>query len=565
MTAPRKPSQRKWPQLEAEAGAQVATDGRIPRQGCESQTGLKIEEICNEVTEIITENSLKINKIFDNSNITTDYLTVESILHDSSIKARETALNTADIAYSTTNESTILKLYKNFYRLKGIKLRTNRKLNSEIITRTGTVKYSRYVLRPITYEDKILLNEIDEKASIIPLDDYFGLNNYSFNIDPRAMLIIAFEGCKELSFEAAARSVEKILNEYISDETIRSVTDAIGKFVYNREIEKVNSTMNLYNSCKLKPYKNKVDNIIYIEIDRDIVNIRNKKGEKNDENKIIDENNQDIDSKIKGTPWRENKLGLVFSSDNMILKNKKDTQKDQKIKSLIDISTNNDDIDLDDEVNYILTKREYVGYIGSVDIFSKFLFDCALRNGYGKYKTTVLLSDGAPWIKKMKDIYFPDAIYVLNLYYLCKHIYDFAKKVYNNDNSKYVPWAKKAIYLFKKSEHDKIMPEIEEMQRKLPKNEFNLVVYIQNHKNNIDYRTYKRNGLYVGSCHIASENNTVLQDRLKRQGMRWNNDVAQHILTLITKIKSSLWEKDVYIPFLNHCYSRFNSISRLKL
>jgi hypothetical protein len=32
--------------------------------------------------------------------------------------------------------------------------------------------------------------------------------------------------------------------------------------------------------------------------------------------------------------------------------------------------------------------------------FKKLLFESAVRNGYGQYKTTVVVSDGAAWIKK---------------------------------------------------------------------------------------------------------------------------------------------------------------------
>jgi hypothetical protein len=42
-----------------------------------------------------------------------------------------------------------------------------------------------------------------------------------------------------------------------------------------------------------------------------------------------------------------------------------------------------------------ILKKEYTSYIGSNKEFEKHIFACAVRNGYGYYKETVLISDGA--------------------------------------------------------------------------------------------------------------------------------------------------------------------------
>ncbi|MDR2094061.1 MAG: ISKra4 family transposase, partial [Treponema sp.] len=79
----------------------------------------------------------------------------------------------------------------------------------------------------------------------------------------------------------------------------------------------------------------------------------------------------------KGSTWRENKLGLVFSSEN--LKKRKDG------------------------VTQDILQKEYVSSIGKVDEFKKQLFECAVRNGYGEYRDTVIISDGATWIRNMSE------------------------------------------------------------------------------------------------------------------------------------------------------------------
>ncbi|MBO5567394.1 MAG: hypothetical protein J6A79_00365 [Clostridia bacterium] len=79
----------------------------------------------------------------------------------------------------------------------------------------------------------------------------------------------------------------------------------------------------------------------------------------------------------------------------------------------------------------------------------------------------------------------------------------------------------------------------------------NLYTYILNHKDNIDYPSYRYQGLFVGSGVIESGNKTVLQDRLKRSGMQWNVVTARYILSLKAKEQSRMW-KSYVIPFVRY-------------
>jgi hypothetical protein len=102
------------------------------------------------------------------------------------------------------------------------------------------------------------------------------------------------------------------------------------------------------------------------------------------------------------------------------------------------------------------------------------------------------------------------------------------------------------------------LPEIKEMQKKvsLLGNSFDLYNYIKNNIDNIDYAKYRKMGLYIGSGHIESGNKSVVQERLKRPGMRWSYDGAQYLISLRTKLKSNLWH-EVEEIILNH----YNNVS----
>lgn len=97
------------------------------------------------------------------------------------------------------------------------------------------------------------------------------------------------------------------------------------------------------------------------------------------------------DGKMKNPAWHETKLGVIMSSNIMEI------------------------IQSSDDTHFKIKEKEYVNYFGAVDTFEKLLFAAALRNGYGQHETTVIVSDGAPWIFNMKDKLFPDAIHILDI------------------------------------------------------------------------------------------------------------------------------------------------------
>jgi hypothetical protein len=86
----------------------------------------------------------------------------------------------------------------------------------------------------------------------------------------------------------------------------------------------------------------------------------------------------------------------------------------------------------------------------------------------------------------------------------------------------------------------------------LKKASFDLLEYINNNRDNIDYATYMRRVFFIGSGAIESASRTVLQRRLKLPGMRWNIPSAQNIVAPASKYRSCLWESEVVKTICNH-------------
>ena len=345
--------------------------------------------------------------------------------------------------------------------------------------------------------------------SIAPLDTLFRMDKLPFKMTLATMLRATYWAQNQCSYQKAEEIMKNVYGIFINDDTIRQITNYIGEIVFTEDCRKADELYTLYNQGKM-PYPQDKTGILYIETDGAALNTRLK-----------DEN---------GSTWRENKLGVVFSSDNIHSWHDKHNEKQHRI-----------------------LKREYVSYIGSCSEFRKHLLSCAVKNGYGAYKETVLLSDGAAWIRNLRDDIFPDAQHILDYFHLCENVYTFAKYLFGLDEEKYKPWAEDICKALKKSNSNQVLKELLPFKdKRLPNCSVNLYHYIANNVNNIDYKKYLQCGYFIGSGAIESGNKLILQRRLKQSGMRWNTKTAQFLLTLVSKEESGLWNSEVLNSVLNY-------------
>jgi hypothetical protein len=379
-----------------------------------------------------------------------------------------------------------------------------------VITTLGKVSYTRYSLIPKDKASREALTKISGLKSIFPLDSHLGLSGLPFKITPAAMLRIAYWAQNQSSYQRAEDAIYEVMRTRVNDDTIRQVTNFVGERIFINDCAKAVKAYSQLNEGKLA-FSNDLRGILYIEADGAALNTRH--------------------TDDAGSTWRENKLAEVFSSRNIHYWTDKNGKQRHNI-----------------------TKKEYVSYIGSATEFKKHILACALRGGYGRFKETVFLSDGATWIRNIVEEIFPDAQQILDYFHLCENVNTYAKHIFNMDESKYKSWAKDVCERLKDSGYRDVLLELKAFKDKKPSNcPVNLYGYISNNVNNIDYAVYEQKGYFIGSGAIESGNKLVLQDRLKRAGMRWNVNTAQAMLTLKAKAESNLWASDVVSPFLSYC------------
>lgn len=328
-------------------------------------------------------------------------------------------------------------------------------------------------------------------------DELFQINE-EHRLTKDSLELITYIGQLIPGFKNAEEVLLKLRGIEISATQIQILSEEVGKELFDIQMEK----SNLAYSCPevaapAMLEKDKENTILYISMDGSAVNTR-----------VEDED---------GSTWKEMKLGLTFL-DKDVIKRKNDSS--------------------------IITKKEYVTYMGSVEEFKKVLFDSAARAGYGRVKKVVIIGDGAHWIWNMCKELFPDAEYILDFYHMTENVYSYAKELFSGNEKKYKKWADTMIYYIKTEQFKKALKKVARITISVDKanKTVNLEGYLKNNIDKMHYLEYKNKNYYIGSGMIESGNKTVVQKRMKQAGMRWSTDGAQYMAVLRAKHESNRWE-----------------------
>ena len=440
---------------------------------------------------------------FENKDKIFPFSRIEKKLDDFYKKIQEEAIKATELILNSIYQEDLIVKTKREYWEKGINLTVKDSKKITLQTSKGKLTFSRKILRPSSKDDAVKLTDSENVKGIVPLDIFFGIDNLPFKISSSFMLEIARIAVNSNSYKDAQADVFKIFGQIVNHDTIRRVTNFIGKLVYNFDCEKADEAMALYESGGIE-LKNEIDGTLYIEIDGSFINTRTK--------------NKD------GSTWAENKLCMIFNSDNLV------EYKDK-----------------DGEISYKVNKAEYICLLGPVEEFKKHVLALALRNKYNLYKNVVFLTDGAAWIRNLIKELFPNAQQILDIYHLYENMSDFLNAVLS-DEDEIKKYRERWYELIEEGNWKKVIKELEKFKDiKLPKGVVNLYKYILDNKDCIDYPYYRAVYKFIGSGAIESANKYVVKMRFVLSGMIWGREAVKFVLALRCKEYSGMWDTVVEI------------------
>mgnify|MGYP006286956567 FL=1 len=212
--------------------------------------------------------------------------------------------------------------------------------------------------------------------------------------------------------------------------------------------------------------------------------------------------------------WKEVKLGRIFSAKSLHL--------------------------LSSTRNWI-KQSVYVAHVGGhEDFLNKF------ETYTDQYEQDlVFVADGAPWIWNWVEATYSQAVQILDYFHAIEHLIAFALIFFKKGKQK-DEWVKAQKELLLSDGVEQVINNIKSLEcssTKAKEEQDKLLKYYQNNRKRMTYKTFKEQGLLIGSGPIESAHRTVVQRRLKLSGQRWTLEGAQNIVNLRVANMSGYWDK----------------------
>ncbi len=301
-----------------------------------------------------------------------------------------------------------------------------------------------------------------------------------------------------MPFKDARKLCKEFLMISLSVTLMKQVVTRIGAKLHSEHEEKGKRPYTIKNK------ESDVD-VLYIEGDGAMVPV------------ILDE----------GREYKENKLGIVFNNKDIVCKSKKNGDPYAEIQ-----------------------KKKMVSSIAEgVEPFKKMLYAAAVEKGLNRAKDVVFISDGAIWLGKCKEEYFPNAVQILDWYHAVEHLWETAHCLFGEDSkNKCKEWVKPLEDLLWEGNVSIVIKRLVNMalnQKEYKKKQtplFELRGYYESNRNNMKYDEYREKGWYIGSCAIESANKYIVSQRLKLSGMQWTLHHADAMIWARCKYFENEWD-----------------------
>lgn len=290
-------------------------------------------------------------------------------------------------------------------------------------------------------------------------------------------------------FESASRVLEQTLGIKLSGERVRRRTERVGQYCLEADTREAERACAPATSGLPEPPSDKRH---YVMADGGMVPTRQG--------------------------YREAKIGICFQESDRI-----DKGKDRGV----------------------LVDKHFFGDIDTAEAFGKRLYAAVRKegvaaDGYG----CEMLADGAPWIWNLKAEHLPRASETVDWYHAREHLSTTAHALYGEGTVKATAWADARSDELWNEQHNDVLAALGRIR---PQNNAasdsvtDLRRYLTTNRHRMNYCSRRNQGLLVGSGPIEGGIRYVVQDRLKRTGMRWSLSGARQILALRIRWASGSW------------------------
>jgi hypothetical protein len=177
------------------------------------------------------------------------------------------------------------------------------------------------------------------------------------------------------------------------------------------------------------------------------------------------------------------------------------------------------------EQNYLQAQQiSYACDILEAEAFGSLLWATGWRRLADLHEEVVFICDGAAWIWRLVEKYYPRAVQIVDWYHASQYLAPVAEAVYGRDTPQGREWLEQARSdlweghiqdLIRECQRLALIPAATEPAQ-------NAVTYYQHNEKRMDYARLRSQGYLIGSGTIESGCKQIAGHRLKLAGARWS-------------------------------------------
>ncbi len=158
-----------------------------------------------------------------------------------------------------------------------------------------------------------------------------------------------------------------------------------------------------------------------------------------------------------------------------------------------------------------------------------------VHQGVAALRPVVLLGDGAKWIWVTIADQFGTVTEIVDFYHACEHLTTVAGLLYGPGSAAATAWATARREELLTEGVDTILPQLkapDDLSEEARKTLTTEQGYFRANRARLQYPTFRAAGLPIGSGAVESSAKHLIQQRLKRAGMRWSDAGGRALIAL---------------------------------
>ncbi len=176
------------------------------------------------------------------------------------------------------------------------------------------------------------------------------------------------------------------------------------------------------------------------------------------------------------------------------------------------------------EQNHLHAKdMQYYCDIMEAEQFGRLLWATGIQNNVDTYEEVVFVSDGAVWIWRLVEHYFPQAVQIVDWYHACQYLAPIAEAAFGAGASQAQEWLTQVQTDLWEGRIQEVLLACRTFLPHAHARPFaeKAITYYANNEKRMDYARFRQQGYLIGSGTIESACKQIAAARLKCSGARW--------------------------------------------